>query len=554
MIVNDTTRTLKEFHDVSVIGVDIETTGLNAWRDRIAVVSFASPDKETAVCQVPGGYLDDNLRDLFKIPNVQWITHNGTGFDLLFFLSQGVELKFGMHYDTLIGEQVLGTVNRHDVRRDLGSTMKRRLGRNSKGTIDHTTWQDDHLDEAQLEYAAADVEYLVAIKDVQIDLAYNRGLKQALEKEQKLTTIVAQIAHNGMAISKEELVKMQERFLEQAAEAQARLPEHLNVNSPKQVKEFLHSKGIMVESTSKDILIMRSEPECHDILTVRPALKRSGFYDDSWLDKYVVDDRVRTRYRQLGTDTTRFSSADPNLQQIPRDMRGMFGHEEGKHVVAVDYAQLELRIAAHLSQDQELIGALESEDIHEYMAQVMMNRKEVTKVERRDGKAGTFTWIFYGGVFGIQAMGRQQGIDIPEEKANSMLRRLRSRFRGVTQWHNTSARALSRRPRIATVVLPWGHQRQFLSKDQRVQRIVNTQVQGRAAIGLKEALFEIHKRGLDRYIGGLVHDEIVATSVPERQSAEFAAELGEAMVVGMTKVCDTIPITVDTDIGSYWVP
>ena len=549
----DSYNALREFEDAEIVCLDIETTGLNPWKDNIAVSSFASPDKETAVIQTPGGFIDDNLRQLFSKRGI-WITHNGTGFDLLFFANQDISLPFGRHYDTLIGEQTLGVQNRRDIRHDLGSVMKRRLGRNAKMDVDHSTWQNEKLTEQQLKYAAADVEYLLPIMEKQIELSRERGLSTALSNEQKLTTIVAEIADNGMAISIDELNRMQQLFMDQAAEAMARLPRTLNVNSPKQVKEFLHSKGIMVDSTAKDILIMRPEPECADILTVRPALKRSGFYDDDWRLKYVEGGKVRSRYRQLGTATTRFSSADPNLQQIPRDMRGMFGHEEGLKVVALDYAQLEVRIAAHLSQDKELMRALESEDFHVFMAQAMLSKQEISSPERRDGKAGTFTWIFAGGVQGIQAMGRQQGVYISDQMASKMLRGLKRRFKRVSIWHNRAYSQINQRRNVITVVLPWDHQRQFLRKDQRAQAIINTQVQGRAAIGLKEALFEARRRGLTKYIGGLVHDEIVATSVPANEADDFAHELAESMHDGMVKVCDSVPIKIDADIGDYWIP
>ena len=195
--------------------------------------------------------------------------------------------------------------------------------------------------------------------------------------------------------------------------------------------------------------------------------------------------------------------------------------------------------------------ALESEDIHNEMAKIIFSTDEPTSIERRNGKAATFTWLFGGGVHGLIGSAAQNGIRLDFETARSMLVRLKSRFKYMSVWHN-SARVSHQN--VVNVSLPWGHRRQILKDQISPSRILNTQVQGRASIGLKEALFEADKRGLIKYIGGLVHDEITATSVPNNEANEYAKELSEAMIEGMQKVCELCPIKVDTDISEEWKP
>ena len=559
------------------IALDIETTGLNPWGDKTAVISlFGATTRQPVVLHVLYESWDPVILDR---PDVTWVTHNGTGFDLLFLRQHGMHIQ--KHYDTLVGEQVLTTQNRHDVRRNLGATMKRRIGHDFKLHIDHSTWQRPHLTDEQLEYCINDVKYLHEIKTEQEALAATRGMTVAMNREQELTRIIVDIENIGMHLSQKVYREMYAHAVAQAAKAQQRLHAQFGkafkANSAPQVKAAL--KTINIEAANTTAATLGSIPRrlAQDILIVRKAGRRTGMYSEDWMDKYVDDNnRVHSRYWQLGTETTRFSSSGPNLQQIPRNWRRMFGNEDGLKVVSVDYAQIELRIAAMLSRDADLVEALHSEDFHSEMAKVSFAKELVNSIERRGGKAGTFTWIFCGGVEGMLTMDATNRVDAqllrayenPDDTADELelepqmkallagdiLSRLRSRFKGVTRWHNNAKAQVQTRRQVITIPLPWGHVRHLVGYDRTAGRIVNTQVQGTASIGLKEALFIMDARGLTEYTGGLIHDETVATSVPEADAYEYGEEVRKAMIEGMEVVCATIPILCDVDVTDEWRP
>lgn len=562
MILNDSYATLQEYADADSIAVDIETTGLSPWNDQIAVVSIAAPGKKTSVTQTLDG-MDSALRRCLTQPR-EWITHNGTGFDVLFMMNAGIDFTDHRQYDTLIGEQVLSVQNRHDVRKSLDKTMQRRLGKSFKLSIDHETWKRAHLTDEQLKYAAADVEHLHAIKKAQEDNARQRKLLEALGKEQELSLLVATISHTGLAMSREVLDQERVRLYEEAAEAENRLFSTLgkfNVNSPKQVKEaFKNGIGLELPNTQVVTLMdyVRDFPLVEDFKTVRKALKRTGMYNEDWYDEFAPGGRVRARFWQCGTDSLRFSSSRPNLQQIPRDFRHIFGNEPGKSVVQVDYSLLELRVAEWVAGDTELHKALDEEDFHLNMASHMFGKpkEEVSKSERRDGKGATFIWLFGGGPRMVVSAAHKYGGHLTVPQAQQIVNNLNKRFPAVRRYHLRQA-ALARRPGVIVLELPWGHQRHILpdkTAGRRTTSSINTLIQGRAAIGLKEAVFEMKKEGVLPQIGALVHDEVVATSIPDNEAQDFADALSKAMIRGMEKVTPGVEIKVDRDIGPTWIP
>ena len=558
MIIRDINAAIAVLKDETEIALDLETSGFSPYSDKIAVVAMKGRNTKTCVLHVRGT-LPFDLLQFFRHSHAQFITHNGTGFDLLFLRTFGIKVQ--SHYDTLIGEQVLAVQGRRDVKKSLDASIKRRLKRAVKeASPDHSRWMDPELSDQQLSYVTADIAALHELMDIQIDIAHSRNLATALANEQLLSPIIVEISHNGLALSARHMMILQLTALSEAKEAAERIQTifgDFNVNSPPQVKNALRLAGASVVLDTKKTTLLRMKdrfPLAGDILKVRQAKRKSNAYDADWLEKYVHYGRVHTRYWQVGTDTTRFTSTDPNLQQIPRDMRSMIGNEEGLKVVSCDYAQIEIRLAAHLSKDRDLAAALESEDFHRDMAQTMFGKDNISHEERRDGKAGTFTWLFAGGGQGVVSAGAQAGVDIPLAQANQMVQALRRRFKATNRFHD-NCRAKCQRAQVLTLNLAWGHQRQLVGANNiSPQKVVNTLIQSRAAIGLKNALFELSTAGVLDYVGGLVHDEIVATSVPEKHAQEVSNIIKQCMITGMEKVCDTVPIIVDQDITDYWIP
>ncbi len=553
-IIREAREAYQTFENKDVLAIDIETSALRHWHGSIMVYNIADTDGNTAVIHTPSGTMPEPVEALLKQPIPrQWVTHNGTNFDWHWLRSYGIPIP-PSHYDTLVGEQVLATTGRADIKKDLGHTMQRRLGYSSKGVADHSGWANRELNENQVAYAAGDVEELARLMLAQMELAEDRGLGEALVKEQYLTSIVAEIGSNGTQLDVEAFENLLIDQFEKAIAARERIGAWFNPNSPAQVKRYLHDNGCFVQDTKAATLNLLEEdfPIVKDIQIMKRAAKRSSMYSTKMLDEFADNDfLVRSMYWQTAAETTRMTSTDPNFQQIPRDMRGMFGSKDpGVRTVSSDFSQIEVRFVAEFSEDPELYIAIEDEDIHSNMARTMFNKIILVGDDRFRGKAGTFTWTFIGGIEGIQAMGALAGVYISDEEADEMIARLNARFKGVANWHRRIRVAANRR--VVTIDLPWHHQRHLVGAKRRPQVICNTMVQGSAAAGMKEALFECHRRRLTPYISALIHDEIMGTNIPTAYAEEFGRELEEAMIEGMSKILQTVPVKVETTISSHW--
>ena len=559
-VIREPGEAYEEYKDARTIALDFETTGLHPQAAQVAVINMHVPGRTPSVLSIRNGAIPAAIIEMLKDPAREWVTHNGANFDLPFLHAAGCPPS-GRHYDTLVGEQVLATHGRSNVPKHLGATMTRRLGRDHKGEISHESWRNQNLTEEQLDYAINDVIWLHEIKDQQQGLAEERRLHVAMSNEQTLTIPMAQIVSNGMSLPVDVLESARSEFLAEVVEARGRLKHmfgpRFNANSHKQVLEAMAVVwGDLPDTKAETLGDLEDEtPWAKDILAVRRADKRAGFYDEDWAVEHIVNGRVFGKYWQTGADTTRMTGSDPNLQQIPRNMRRVFGNEPGLKVVAADYAQLEARVHAHLAQDTELFEALKG-DIHRAMATAGFPGYEIDSEKRQMGKALTFTWLFGGGPDAIQASAKKYGVRTDKSVIVQMLANARRRFKKTADYHKYYGSRVqefksARRP--MKIDLPWGHYRILLPNTGRLTQVLNTRVQGRAAIGLKEAILEAWRRGLLKYLGGLVHDEFVATSVPAEIAEDYGAELADAMRVGMEKVCDSLPIIVDVHINDSWV-
>ena len=153
-----------------------------------------------------------------------------------------------------------------------------------------------------------------------------------------------------------------------------------------------------------------------------------------------------------------------------------------------------------------------------------------------------------GGREGIQNMGAAAGVRISDAEADAIIANLNRRFTGVREWHKTIREATKQR--IVTVELPMGHKRHLVGAKKRPQVVCNTLVQGTAAAGMKMGLMECAKDGLIKYMGGLIHDEVVNTNVPTNEAEDLKVAQEEALLRGMRKLIKNVPI--ESKVGQYW--
>ena len=554
------------------LALDLETSGLSPYRDHIAVVIIGDQRGNVLVQHVWADGWPSALSRLLAKREIEWVTHNGFGFDWLFLYNEGFDLPV-FHYDTLIAEQVLLYQDRHNVRKDLASTMKRRIGRNLKKEMDHSGWTRPRLNQEQVDYCAHDGAYLLDVADSQLKFAAERGMQDALEFEQRVSIATTRVMANGLSCPVANLEKRRIEIFNDAVDATRRVSEEfpgLNVNSPKQVVARVNSYfDLDIPNAKKETLLEYAEgyPLLNDILTSKAALKRTGMYDDDFVSRYIIDDILHGHFWPMGAGTTRFTSNDPNLQQIPRNMRNIIGNQPGMVVVSADFAQIEVRFMAYYARDRMLIQAC-ADDIHTEMARAMFSIPPEEIVEKHDerrsplGKYGTFSWQFGGSYRAVVRSAAKGGTKLPEATAKRMIINLNKRFRATHATHQR-ARQLVKNGAL-TVMLPYGHRRAFLPGQATHTKWLNTTIQGTAAVGFKQSLLEMDRRGLIYHIGGLVHDEFVATGIPEAAGQEFAAEMEDSMKLGMQMVMDDIaqrnpkttfipvPIEVETQIGPTW--
>lgn len=525
------------------IALDLETTGLSPWHSSIAVLGLY--DEVTDTCAALHYPRSDHermagLKKQLPVEVVQWLSseyrffvaHNAIGFDMYFLYEAGVDIFKPRWYDTLIGEGVVVKAARRDVSVSLRTSYKRQLGKDLKKDIDHETWQAPVLSREQLEYVMHDIIYLQDLRRAQLAKVAGDSRKKAMELEQELMMVVARMVINGLPVNKAEFkayigwLRDNRANFEQLARDIAGRPT-LNLNSPKQTLEAFEALGVPLEGTSAQILQPLRDGEESDaqrlaeaIMLYRLTKQRSNIYDDTFFAESVIPVEgghiVRARYWQVGTDTGRFSSSTPNLQQVAGDCRTFFGQLDGNWCGTLDYNSLEVRIAAWLAKDEELLYALEAEDVHSAVAAAIFQKdsSEVLPNERKLAKAGTFTFLFGGGYTLFYDTARSQGSHMTVEEAREFEEAFFARFAGLAKTRASAVSAARHRSSVS-VTMPHGLIRTLAGDTLRPSTILNTCVQGGAASGLKRALLYCKEYGVDLTLAGTVHDELIQIAPKE---------------------------------------
>lgn len=564
----DPERIRQEYQTVGTVALDIETTGLSPTQDKIAVVSLAAPARPPAVLRLPDGTLPPWLKDLLTRPTVTVVGHNLAAFDLPFLVAAGLRLSvFTRYVDTLVLEALCLTSGRRDLKKDLATTLKRRLGVVIDKTVDHAGWRNPDLTEDQVLYAANDVAYLLPLFEAQTRRLHELGLAEAADLETSLVPVTASMVHRGLPFRPHVLLEAVERHKSDAEATQRYLASTYgvtNLRSSVQVKRMFEERfGLPLKSTDADTLAMiavSSGPQADVARMVETARQHAKLtmYDSRWVRSHVdPDGRVRSRYWQLGTDTGRYSSTDPNLQQIPRSLRHAVGYDpgSGRCLVAIDYQQIEVVIAAALFRDPDLLKAVGSDDVHTITASFMFgcSPSSVTPEQRRTAKAATFTALFAGGVPGIVRSARALGVDLSHRAAQEVLSRWYSAF-PVVEARISALRknlaVLNARGTPYKVTVPNGGPVRFLVGERMTaSTVINTLVQGTAAVGLKRAMRKLWERFHPALVA-TVHDEVIL-DVEEDDATWTADEARETMERAMRSVVG-LPVRTSVKIGPTW--
>lgn len=369
------------------------------------------------------------------------------------------------------------------------------------------------------------------------DRLKQQGMERLMDEiEMPLTRVLYEMEQSGILVRPDELKAygeaLQGRIVELEQSIYRMAGCEFNINSPKQLGEILFEKmGIKGGkktktgySTAADVLekLAAEQPIVKDILEYRGLAKLKSTYADG-LAAYIDNTgRIHSTFNQTITATGRISSTEPNLQNIPmrmelgRRIRKVFVPQEGFLFTDADYSQIELRILAHMSEDQQLIEAYQmDEDIHRITASKVFHTPfdEVTDLQRRNAKA-----VNFGIVYGISSFGLSQDLSISKKEAAAYIDQYFETYPGIKKFLDTTVETAKKQGYVTTL---YGRRRPVpeLSSSNFMQRsfgervAMNSPIQGTAADIMKIAMIRVWERmKRERLVSRLllqVHDELL---------------------------------------------
>ena len=347
--------------------------------------------------------------------------------------------------------------------------------------------------------------------------------------------------------------------------------EVFNINSPKQLGEILFEKlglkgGKKTKSgysTAAEVLekLAPDNPIVKEILEYRGLTKLKSTYAEGLADCIANDGRIHTTFNQTITATGRISSTEPNLQNIPirtelgRQIRKCFVPRDGYVFVDADYSQIELRILAHMSGDEELIKAYGTDaDIHRITASKVFHVPfdEVTPTQRRDAKA-----VNFGLVYGISSFGLSQDLGITREEAKRYIEEYFVTYPGVKKFLDDTVASAKESGYVTTLYgrirpVPELNNSNYMMRQFGERVAMNSPIQGTAADIMKIAMIRVHdallKDGLDAKILVQVHDELLLEV--KKEEADKAAKLLQKQMENAAELA--VKLEVDVHTGNDW--
>lgn len=553
----------------AVIGLDTETTGLNARRDRLRLVQLGVPDAAYVVDTWKVADLAP-LAALLASPAVVKVGQN-LKFDLGFLRQRGLVEAQGL-FDTMLASQLLAS-GEDGPRHNLAALVGRHLGLALDKGEQASDWSRE-LTPAQMAYAALDVALLVPLYRVLTEALGRAGMDRAAGIEMAALCAVSALEMSGMAVASDRLgaaladVAAQREvmagraraLLPPRADGQTRLlPEPVTLTSPAEVAGALRGLGLDIPDAREESLGRYADrPEVAAYSAWRHLDKRFAFLDG--LARSVErgesgQSRVYPEYWQIGAATGRMSCSNPNLQQVPRDpaVRSLFAAPPGRALVVADYSQIELRLVAAMSGDRRMREAFaQGQDLHRVTAALLAGKAPdaVTKEERQAAKAANFGLVYSMGARGLMDYARQgYGVSMTLEQASALRERFFAAYDGVVAWHARARREGEATGRTRTVA---GRVRRF-GQGARAGDYYNAPVQGSGADIFKAALGRVWRAvgPLGASLSAAVHDEIVVECA-EAAADEVAEVVRREMEAAAASLVGEVPFPVEVHVARDW--
>ena len=570
---------------------DTETTSLNYTNAEIVGVSFSVIPGEAAYVPVAHDYIDapvqldrdyvlGQLRPLLEDASRAKVGQN-LKYDANVLNNYGIELR-GITHDTMLESYVLdSTATRHD----MDSMALKFLG---KQTIHFEDVAGKGVKQIVFSQVPLDQAAPYAAEDADITLQLHQHLWPQFESQQPLTKlyqemevplipVLSRMECNGVLIDAGMLSDLSDELAKRIVEIEDQTFElagtKFNLGSPKQIQAILYDDlGLPVlkktpkgqPSTAEAVLqeLALDYPLPKLILEHRGISKLKSTYSDSLpLQVNAKTGRVHTSYHQAVAATGRLSSTNPNLQNIPvrtedgRKIRQAFIPPEGQQIVAADYSQIELRIMAHLSDDEGLLKAFnEGVDIHSATAAEVFGTQisAVTKDQRRSAKA-----INFGLIYGMSAFGLARQLGVQRGQAQSYIDLYFSRYPGVKQYMDETRQRGRDQGYVETLFgrrlyLPEINSRNVQRRQYAERTAINAPMQGTAADIIKRAMIKMdawvqsHSESVKMIMQ--VHDELVFEV--ETKQLDFVIDNIRTLMTGAANL--KIPLLVDIGVGANW--
>ena len=570
---------------------DTETTSLDAQQAELVGISFAIEVGEAIYVPVAHSYMgapeqldrDWVLAELKPILENQSIPKIGQNlkYDMNVLRNYDIQVA-GVAFDTMLESYVLDSVSS---RHDMDTLAQTHLGHNPVSFTDiagkgkaQLTFDQIELDKAG-HYAAEDADVTLRLHHALMpELTQRPSLHRIfVELEMPLVTVLSNVETNGVLIDDNMLLQQSQKLAMSMQTLEARAYEvaggEFNLASPKQIQEILYDqmnlpvlkktpKGApsTAEEVLQDLAVEHELPRL--ILEHRSLGKLKSTYTDK-LPTMVnrKSNRVHTSYHQAVAVTGRLSSSDPNLQNIPirteegRRIREAFVAPKDRQIVALDYSQIELRIMAHLSEDDTLLDAFKNNlDIHRATASEIFETDldEVTSEQRRYAKA-----VNFGLIYGMSAFGLAKQLNVERKQAQNYIDQYFTQYPGVKEYMDSTREFARETGFVETVFgrrlyLPDINARNGNVRQYAERTAINAPMQGTAADIIKKAMIEV-----DQWIGAenatinmvmQVHDELVFEINQECIDKHSATLVSIMQNVANLKV----PLIVDVGSGTNW--
>jgi DNA polymerase-1 len=588
----DLTRWLEKLQQVELFAFDIETNSLDYIQAQVIGLSFAVSPGEAAYLPLAHDYLGapeqlDREQTLAILkPLLEDPTRRKVGqhlkFDRNVLRNHGIHLQ-GIAFDTMLESYVLNsTASRHNMddlaKKYLNYTTQTFEDVAGKG-VKQLTFNQVELEKAAF-YAAEDADITLRLHQILWPQVEKEPALKALllEMELPLAEVLSDMERTGALIDPFLLQNQSQQIEVRLAELETQAHEiaggPFNLSSPKQLGEVLFEKLQLpvikktpkgAPSTAEEVLqeLAYDYPLPKLLLEHRSLSKLKSTYTDK-LPLMIAQStgRVHTSYHQAVTATGRLSSTDPNLQNIPvrteegRRIRQAFVADQGYKIVAADYSQIELRIMAHLSEDEGLLRAFAlGQDIHRATAAEIMGIEPdaVTSDQRRNAKA-----INFGLIYGMSAFGLAKQLGIPRHEAQRYMDRYFERYPGVLTYMERTRQQAEQAGYVETLFgrrlyLPDIKAKNMGLRKAAERAAINAPMQGTAADIIKRAMIKLAAwiKGCDADSIRMVmqvHDELVFEVREDKLDAYLPVIRQYMMDAASLKV----PLDVGIGVGDNW--